>query len=421
MSDFEDVVNGTDDFSDIEGFEEKRGSGMVYFRIFDKSICMTSKEPREGFEEKPIETRNPSSGAITKTYVKRFDRLVARIVGFRRDKKEFKGGGKGVQYSVYLMAGDKKASLQFMGTDPTFKRFLKVAPNIDFTRPILISAFPSKKTKGGEVKWVTAISFRQGEGKNVDQWTKVDEFWKRPVDDEGNPLLNKPAKGPDGSKLPPMVHDEDEDTWDSKQQDKFLREYFKEHVLPKIEAIEQKYKAQGQAVAPSDKPEGGSGTDFNFGDNRPIPVVTEKPEDPQMKSLDDAMTSDQRSTLKKMFKHIGKDPEKSAQKMLGVGFDELSIEAGSYLTYKLQKRIDALVEEGDLEPFVDPDKIDVKKALLEEGKSEKTKRAEDKEANTKALVDDDDDDDDDDDSWGEAEAPKAKAAAAGSDEDDDEF
>jgi hypothetical protein len=410
MSDFEDAVHGTDDYSDVEGFEEKRGSSMIYFRVFDKAICMTSKEPRDGFEEKPIETTNPQTKEKVKTYVKRFDRLIARIVGFRREKKEFKGGGRAIQYNVYLMAGDKKASLQFMGNDPTFKRFLKVAPNIDFTKPILISAFPSKKTVGGESKYVTAISFRQGQGTNVDQWDKVEEYWQRPKDDDGKPLPNKPSKGPDGSKLPPMVHDEDDDSWDSREQDKFLREYFKDNVLPKIEAIEQKYKAAGQTVAP--KPEGGTGTDFNFGENREIPVVTEKPDNPQMKSLDDGMTSDQRSELKKLFKHLGKDPEKSSQKMLGVGFDELSLEAGSYLTYRVKKQIDKLVEEGDLKPYVDPDKIDVNKALGI------------KAANKKALLDDDDEDgdgDDDEDSWGEAEAPKAKAAAAaGSDEDDDD-
>jgi hypothetical protein len=432
MSDKE-MQGHEEDFSDVEGFEEKRGSGKMYFRVFDRSICMTKTAvvdnvdgtmdpPPAGWEEKPIETTNPRNKEKKWTYVKRFDRLIARIINVRRDKKQFEGGGRVTNWNFELVAKDKRAVLQLSqsknGLDPVLSRVLKVAPNIDFTKPIAISAFGT--SKDGKTK--QAVSFRQPGAvmsRNVDDWEKVEEYWKRPTAENGQPL-NKPAKGADGSVLPQPIHDEDDNTWDYKPQEKFLIKYFGEVVVPRIKKAGAKY---AEPEAQQSAPEGGSGTDFNYGENKEIPVITEKPENPVAQSLDDTMLSKQSIRIKRLAKHMGKDPEKLAQKILGCEYGELSQQAASYLTYRIEKQIAKLVGEGDLEPFVEQESAPAKKksAPKDEDDFDEVEDTDEAPSVTRLVkAKEAQDDEDDDDGWGTAPAPKAKAAAAGSEDDDDD-
>ena len=213
--------NGQDD---VEGFIKKTKSDTVYFRVFDGSICQTSKEAREGWEG-PIETTNPQDKTPVYTYIDRYDQVVARIVDVNKYQKTFDNGGKVSGFELTLLAGPRRAIFRLKWIEPVLKRFLKVAENIDFNKPVRISVFSTiKNGKKG-----TAVSFQQGDGP-VDQWNKVNEFWGR-----------------DNAELPQGVHDDMDDSWDYKEQNKFLGQKFAETVLPRIKAIAASHGIQQQA------------------------------------------------------------------------------------------------------------------------------------------------------------------------------
>jgi hypothetical protein len=342
-----------------EGFYEGSGrSGQKYFQVFDFSICQRSKTEIEDWEG-PITKQNPRTGEDVDSWVRRYDRLVARIIGFERKTIEFEKGGKATNWNFTLVAGSQKATLQLTGSakqmEPVLKRLLKVAPNIDFERPLLISAWPS--SKGGEKK--QAVSFRQGEGKDVDKWDKVPEYWQRELDDDDKPT--GPSTGRDGTVLPQPVHDTEEDEWDYRDQNKFLINYFRDNIKPKIDEIAERYEGKDfptHSGPPKEDDEDDSAvrrvqkknqaekeekrekkgrvpvTDYEDPDWKP-----EKPEDPIATSIPSQARADQLDVIKALTKAAKWKTETVAQKVLGCSYHEMSQEAADFLIYRLIKRM----------------------------------------------------------------------------------
>lgn len=317
-------------YSAVEGFyEDTGGAGRgMYFSIFDGSICRKSKVELPDWEG-PIKTTHPKTKAEINTWVTRFDKIVARVVGVSKNKREFDDGGKVINWNVLLLAAGKKATLQFVWAEPVLKRFLKVAPNIDFDMPLLISAFSTMK----QGKRKQAVSFRQGTSNNPDDWVKVEEYWKRELGPDNKPLDGTPSKGADGTIMPQPIHDDDDDSWDYKIQNKFLQQYFIDNVKPKIDAVGEKLGVAQMEDTDNSAPE------FAGPAQEAPRVVTELPAQPEMTSVGDAMTAEQNVAIKAACKTLGREAEAASQKFCTVAFHKLSKDGAAYLLYRLNKII----------------------------------------------------------------------------------
>lgn len=322
----------------VEGFFEKgKHKGGMYLSVFDGSICQRSKVEIEGWDH--VETTNQTTKETVHSWVHRFDRVVARIIDIDKEKVTFTNGNSVTNYNIILMAGNKRAVLQLQYMDSVLKRFLKVAPNINFDRPILISAWSTMK----EGKKKQAVSFRQGEGKDVDKWVKVEEFWKTPRDKDGNIL--GPSTAPDQSVMPQPVQDEDDDTWDYKAQNKFLVGHFRENVLPKIKVIAEKYghveKAQN---------DGASTPEFSGLPSDAAPAVdpSVKPTEYLATQTGLAMSGEQTAQIKALCKQIGVEPEAVVQKLLNTSLHLLNTQGAAYILYKLTKKLAKMKAEGKI-------------------------------------------------------------------------
>jgi hypothetical protein len=386
------------------GFIEKgTGSGWLRFQVFDGTICLKSKTPvnEKGWEKDPIPTTHPKTKKEILTWIKRFDSLVVRVINVERRRTEFEGGSKITNYNLTLLAGPRdkpiRGTLQLVYMDAMLRKFLKVAPNIDFTKFIRFSAF--KKVTEGKSKQL--ISIKQGDGPDYQQWPAVPFYWQHGVDDKGYADYSTKAVGADGSVLPAPLHDEDSEEWDFKAQNKFLVSYFMEKVKPRVDDAAKQLGLDRFVPPPENE-----GTPEFSGPAREeeIPIVDERPSVLTAMSVKDAMMPAQASEIRKLCKLIGKSPEKMTQTLFkdeDLDFDDLSINAASYLTYRLNKKI-AKARKEDPNAFPDPNKSVIKDHL------EKTKK--------KAVPDDDDDDDSD--SFGEVAAP-VKSAFHDDDDDDD--
>lgn len=337
----EELYSGVSDdiYADVEGFEleSKRPKGR-YFSIFKNRLALRSKEVVDGWEG-PFETRHPITDKIVISYAQFYDRLVVRIINITREKKDFsaQGGGKAIQWNIRVLANGKKATLQFNQKDSTLTRLLKVIRNVKFDRPIAISAWKGFDKKNN--KEHQAMSFYQPSDeliatrdpnkiKNLDNWTKVDEYWKRALDENGKPVEGVPSLGADGTILPQPIQDEDEE-WDFREQTKFLISQFRQHIEPQMIDIAAKY---GATVENEDStPE--------FSGPEEIPVVTEKPTNPMATSMRDALTGEQRAKCMQLAQQLGQNPDAIAQKLLGANLDEISKNAASYLEYRMSRKI----------------------------------------------------------------------------------
>jgi hypothetical protein len=360
-----------DEFAEIEGFNRNSRPKGIYFQIVDGSLARRSDTYVEGWEETTI--TNKSEGTEKTVWIERYDNLVGRIVHVEKRKQE-KGGRKWVTWTLCIYAAGRKAYIRLNGKDMILKRFIKCSPNLDFNRPLLIAAWTSKR-ENPEGK--QAFRIAQGEGGDPEQWPNIKEYWQRPKDERGMPLPNKPAKAPDGSVLPMPKHDEDEDEWDFKEQEKFLSKYFWDNIAPKINGVGE---SLGLTFKGGSDDEQAATPEFSGPAKKELPTVTEIPDSPQATSVKDTMTDEQNRRLKALCKALGKNTEKVAQKYYDISFHELSIEGAQYLIYKLAK----LLKKKD-EPAYDK-YVEQFKAKAKQSKA--------------PVVDDDDDDDDDEDDDG---------------------
>lgn len=302
-------------------------AGGVYLEVFEKTLCQRSHTELPGWEPAK-DTQNPSTKEVVKNWVINYDSLAAFIVDSNWGSTEFsaeKGGGKATSLKLTLLAGDLRAILQLKwtqnGPEPVLKRFFKVAPNIDFEKPLLISVFRTMDNK-------TAVSFRQGDSPDPDEWTKVEEYWKRPVDPvTGKPVRDAQQTGADGSILPQPIHYDVDDSWDYKPQEKFLLQYYLDKVQPKVKAI-----AERHGIKPPN-----SDTDFYTDDNASVPEVTSRPANCVALSLADMATGQQKAELKELSDLIGWDFPSMCQSVLGCNYDELNKEGASFAIYKMKE------------------------------------------------------------------------------------
>ena len=203
----------------VEGFNEKQVQDVTYFQVFDFSLCQKSKTPREKSDgtawEGPIKTTNPRDGSEVQTYVNRFDSIVARIVDVNKYESNFNNGNKEVGLAITLMAGNRKGIWKIAWLKGELKRFLKVSPNINFEKPVRISVFKGRKDDGSPK---LAVSFKQGDGPNPENWEKVNEYWN-------------------ARNLPQPFKDDMTNKYDYSEQNKVLGQNFFAEVLPRIKDV----------------------------------------------------------------------------------------------------------------------------------------------------------------------------------------
>lgn len=322
--------------SNLGFFKRDARAGATYFRIFENMLCQTQKVDGpdatiDGWEG-PVKTTNPNNKKDVWTCLIRYDSLAAFVLDANRFSKQFtpeQGGGKINGLSLTLQAGDSRGVLQLnwqkTGPEPVLKRFLMVAPNINFEMPLLISAWKNQAGK-------QAVSFRQGTDPDPTKWEKVEQYWKRPVDPVTQQATGD-AVGADGTVLPQPIHDDFDDSWDYAPQNKFVMKYFIDNIEPKIKEIAKRHDISFPG------PEGDQGEDQQEAASAPmptsIPEVTKQPDNPKATSLADTATGMQRMQIKALAELVKMDFEARCPEIMGCTFDELSKEAASFVKFQL--------------------------------------------------------------------------------------
>lgn len=332
----ENAIEETTGYEDFEGYEEATNKPKgLYFSLFKFRLALRSSEPLDGYVG-PFTTRNPQTDAEVISYAKFFDSIIARIIYVERKKREFDTGGKVINWNIKLIAKNKRSTLQFQQKDSALKRFLKVARNIDFNRPIRISAWAGKNTKGKDTQ---SIAFYQGlPGQHPENWDKVEEYWVREKGPNGKPIQDAPSVGADGSVMPKVHYDEVNEEYDDREQMRFLVEQFMTHVKPITDTLGHQYDAI------KDDTEELTHTGSDAMAMPPVPEVTEKPSNFIQTSMADMLTGQQRAEIITLCEQIGSTPATVVEKVYGQGvsLEELSKTGASYVKHALLTRLEAI-------------------------------------------------------------------------------
>lgn len=186
----------------MKGLQEKTDGG-IFLHIKHGTICEESKTPKEKFHA--IEVTNPRSGVSSTKYIKPYKLVEAMIKRIDWYEREY-DGTPFMGWKLVLDADGVPCTLDLPLQSQTATRFMKLAENIDFTKPVEFSAWKTAEDK-------TALSVKQ-EGQNVPQ--------KYTKDNPGD--------------CPPPVQGFGK-KWNYDAQTQFLHERMTKVVIPKLNAL----------------------------------------------------------------------------------------------------------------------------------------------------------------------------------------
>lgn len=186
----------------MKGLVEQTNDG-IFLVIKHGSIVQESKNQREGFS--PIEVVNVRSGATTVKYIKRYKKVIARIKKIDWYDREYEDT-RFMGWKLLLDDGDgTTCNLDLPFESRVGTRFMKLAENIDYSKPVEFSAWKDSDDK-------TAFSVKQNEVNVPQKYTEKD-----PGD------------------CPPPVQGFNK-KWNFDAQKQFLHERMVQVVLPMVQA-----------------------------------------------------------------------------------------------------------------------------------------------------------------------------------------
>lgn len=196
---------------------KKTESNVVYLEV--KHYCLWRGLKKEVAGCDVVEANNPATGGKVIKYGYKFGTVtgnVTKIVKYDTEKKYSK---RYFGFKISLLDGAETFVLDMPYNSQILRRFLHIAPNVDFTVPLSITIFKGKKKDGAKAAGAdpTGIWFHQlGE--------TIKPYYTR-----------ENAQG-----MPESTFDDDRQEWDFRAQHRWLIERLKEDTIPAVEAAAQR-------------------------------------------------------------------------------------------------------------------------------------------------------------------------------------
>lgn len=155
----------------MKGFQEKTESNGKFFVVKHHSICEESSKEKPGFA--PVEVMNPSTREVVIKFVKKYQTLEAMITKIEWRDTEDQYEQRYMSWKIYMDADGDKGVLELPFQSRVSSRFMKLAENIDFTRPVEFRAWFDQKNEG------TAFYVGQRENEEDDKSVSVPQKYTR--------------------------------------------------------------------------------------------------------------------------------------------------------------------------------------------------------------------------------------------------
>lgn len=128
----------------MKGLQETSDTNAIFLAIKHHGIVQESKSEKPGF--KPIEVTNPRTGETFKKFIKRYNAVEALV-----NKVEWRDTGDQYEqrymgFKVYMDADGVPCVLDIPFASRQCSRFMKLAENIDWMRPVEFRAWHDSKT-----------------------------------------------------------------------------------------------------------------------------------------------------------------------------------------------------------------------------------------------------------------------------------
>lgn len=188
---------------------KKTESRAIYLQVKHFCLWMEIKKRVDGCEA--IEVTNPKTKEVLTKFGYAYRSVSGRVVKIARYDTADKYSTRYFGFKVHFQDDSDLFVLDMPYQSQILRRFLRVARNIDWLRPLTITIFKGK-----------------GEGKKADGETGV---WFQQGDDTIKPYYTREA--PRG--MPTATQDPDTHEWDFKAQHRWLIDKLQAEIIPDVE------------------------------------------------------------------------------------------------------------------------------------------------------------------------------------------
>lgn len=127
----------------VKGLQKKADSGVIFLTVKYNSLVRESKGPREGFEE--IEVENPRTREKVKKYIERFSAVEGAVTKVEWYDTEQRYENRYQGWKIHIDANEDAVVLDLPFSSIPASRFMKLAENIDWTKPVEFRAWKDVK------------------------------------------------------------------------------------------------------------------------------------------------------------------------------------------------------------------------------------------------------------------------------------
>lgn len=212
----------------VKGFQQKTQGDGMFFAIKHGSIVRTSKTPQDGFEK--VEGENHRTKEKYTSYIQRYDTLEAFVTKIEWYDTEQKFTTRYKGFKLYLDANGKKGVLDLPIQARATGRFMKLAENVDYTRPVEFRAWHDSKNDS------TAFFVGQRVSESDEKSASVPQKYTRE-----NP-----------GDMPEPTQSQSTGKWNYDNQTDFLHKRMMEVVIPKVAAAHPD-KQKGEDDEPAER------------------------------------------------------------------------------------------------------------------------------------------------------------------------
>lgn len=197
----------------MRGFQERSTGNGKFFVIKHNTICEESAKEKPGFE--PVEVMNPQTKEVSIRFIKRYAALEAMVTRIEWRDTGDQYDQRYTSWKIHLDADGDKGVLEIPFQSRASSRLMKLAENIDFTRPVEFRAWRDAKTES------TAFFVGQREDEDDEKSISVPQKYTR----ENPGDCPEPVKRLGGK-------------WSFDDQMEFLHERMMSVVIPRIAAAQ---------------------------------------------------------------------------------------------------------------------------------------------------------------------------------------
>lgn len=127
----------------MKGLQKQTESNVVFLAVKHNSLIRESKGPRAGFEE--IEVENPRTREKVKKYIERFSSVEGMVTKIEWYDTEQKYENRYQGWKIFMEAKDVPVVLDLPFASIPASRFMKLAENIDWSKPVEFRAWRDLK------------------------------------------------------------------------------------------------------------------------------------------------------------------------------------------------------------------------------------------------------------------------------------